>query len=105
LDSRSGKKGPEPEYVSVLRIGQKTYAVIGLERIGGVMMYDISAPAAPVFYDYINTRDFSKSTLAEMGDLGPEGICAVPAEDSPTKRPLIFTANEVSGTIAVFEAK
>jgi hypothetical protein len=103
LDSRSGKKGPEPEYVSVLRIGQKTYALIGLERIGGVMMYDISNPAAPVFYDYLNTRDFSKTGLAEMGDLGPEGICAVPAADSPTRRPLIFTANEVSGTIAVFE--
>ncbi|MDR1469369.1 MAG: choice-of-anchor I family protein [Spirochaetaceae bacterium] len=105
LDSRSGKKGPEPEYVSVLRIGQKTYALIGLERIGGVMMYDISDPSAPVFYDYLNTRDFSKSSLAEMGDLGPEGICAVAAEDSPTGRPLIFTANEVSGTIAVFEVK
>jgi hypothetical protein len=69
------------------------------------MMYDISNPAVPVFYDYINTRDFSKSSLAEMGDLGPEGICAVAAGDSPTRRPLIFTANEVSGTIAVFEVK
>jgi hypothetical protein len=105
LDSRSGKKGPEPEYVSILRIGQKTYALIGLERIGGIIMYDISNPAAPVFYDYLNTRDVSKSSLAEMGDLGPEGICAVAAEDSPTGHPLIFTANEVSGTIAVFEVK
>jgi hypothetical protein len=105
LDSRSGKKGPEPEYAGVFRIEQKPYIFIGLERIGGVMMYDISNPAAPVFYDYINTRDFSKSNLAEMGDLGPEGICAVVAGDSPTGYPLIFTANEVSGTIAVFEVK
>jgi hypothetical protein len=105
MDSRSGKKGPEPEYVSVIRIGQRTYALTGLERIGGVMMYDISDPVAPVFYDYINTRDFSKSALAEMGDLGPEGICAVAAGDSPTGRSLIITANEVSGTIAVFEVK
>jgi len=103
LDSRSGKKGPEPEYVDTLKIGKRIYALIGLERIGGVMVYDISNPASPEFYDYINTRDFSKSTLAEMGDLGPEGLCPVEAADSPTKRPLIFVANEVSGTIAVFE--
>ena len=105
LDSRSGKKGPEPEYVSVLRAGGTPYALIGLERIGGVMVYDMSNPAAPVWFDYINTRDFSQSDLTAMGDLGPEGICAVEAKDSPTGRPLIFTANEVSGTIAVFELR
>jgi len=103
LDNRSGKKGPEPEYVDTLHIGGRIYAIIGLERIGGIMVYDISDPASPAFYDYINTRDFSGSALAQMGDLGPEGICAVTAADSPTRRPLIFVANEVSGTIAVFE--
>ena len=103
LDSRSGRKGPEPEYVTTLRIGNRIYAVIGLERIGGVMVYDISNPASPAFYDYINTRDFSGTELAQMGDLGPEGIYAVEAANSPTKRPLIFVANEVSGTVAVFE--
>jgi len=103
LDSRSGRKGPEPEYVSVLRIGSQVYAIIGLERIGGIMVYDISNPASPAFYDYINTRDFSGASLAQMGDLGPEGISAVAATDSPTRRPVIFVANEVSGTIAVFE--
>jgi hypothetical protein len=103
IDNRSNHKGPETEYVDTLKIGSRIYALIGLERIGGVMLYDISNPASPVFYDYINTRDFSKSTLAEMGDLGPEGLCPVEAADSPTKRPLIFVANEVSGTIAALE--
>jgi hypothetical protein len=103
LDSRSGRKGPEPEYVTTLQIGSRVYAIIGLERIGGVMVYDISNPESPALYDYINTRDFSGTSLAQMGDLGPEGIRAVAAADSPTKRPLIFVANEVSGTIAVFE--
>jgi hypothetical protein len=103
LDSRSGKKGPEPEYVAILPVKNRVYACIGLERIGGVMVYDISNPNAPVFYDYLNTRNFSGSGLEEMGDLGPEGLCAVAAEDSPTKQPLLFVANEVSGTISVFE--
>ncbi|MDR0731493.1 MAG: choice-of-anchor I family protein [Treponema sp.] len=103
LDNRSGKKGPEPEYVSTLQTGAGIFAFIGLERIGGVMMYDISSPAAPVFCDYINTRNFSGSRLTEMGDLGPEGICTVEAQDSPTGTPLVFVANEISGTVSVFE--
>jgi len=105
LDSRSGRKGPEPEYITTLQIGRKIYAVAGLERIGGIMVYDISNPVSPVFFDYINTRDFSGSELKNMGDLGPEGICAVEASASPTRRPLVFAANEVSGTISVYEFK
>jgi DNA-binding beta-propeller fold protein YncE len=105
LDSRSGRKGPEPEYITTLRVGKNIYAIIGLERIGGIMLYDISNPASVNFVDYINTRDFSGSELKNMGDLGPEGLYAVEASASPTKRPLIFTANEVSGTISVYEYK
>jgi hypothetical protein len=103
LDNRSGKKGPEPEYVSTVQIGAGIFAFIGLERIGGVMMYDISNPVSPVFCDYINTRNFSAGRLTEMGDLGPEGICTVEARDSPTGTPLVFVANEISGTVSVFE--
>ncbi|MCL2230151.1 MAG: choice-of-anchor I family protein [Treponema sp.] len=103
LDSRSGRKGPEPEYVTTLQIGRSTYAIIGLERIGGIMLYDISNPASVNFTDYINTRNFSGSELGNMGDLGPEGLYAVEAAASPTRRPLIFVANEISGTISVYE--
>jgi len=103
LDSRSGRKGPEPEYITTLQAGRNIFAVIGLERIGGIMLYDISNPVSPDFTDYINTRNFSGSELKNMGDLGPEGLFAVEGSASPTKRPLIFVANEVSGTISVFE--
>ena len=33
LDSRSGKKGPEPEDIKVMKIKGKTYAFIGLEKM------------------------------------------------------------------------
>jgi len=105
LDSRSGRKGPEPEYITTMQVVKNIYAVIGLERIGGIMLYDISNPASVNFFDYINTRDFSGSELKNMSDLGPEGLYAVQASASPTKRPLIFVANEISGTISVFEFK
>jgi hypothetical protein len=91
--------------VETLKTKKNLYAIIGLERIGGIMVYNITNLESPVFYDYINTRDFSGLTLERMGDLGPEGICSVEAKSSPTKRPLIFVANEVSGTVAVYEMK
>ncbi|MBP2637308.1 MAG: Ig protein [Firmicutes bacterium] len=100
LDSRSGKKGPEPEDVKVGRIGDKVYAFIGLERMGGVMTYNITDPANAYFVDYCNTRDFSANIA---GDVSPEGLCFVAADKSPTGRPLLLAANEVSGTVAIFE--
>mgnify|MGYP006976407409 CR=1 FL=1 len=45
LDSRSPNKGPEPESVTLARFGTRTFAFIGLERIGGVMVYDVTDPA------------------------------------------------------------
>lgn len=97
LDSRSPAKGPEPEGVVVARLGEKTFAFIGLERIGGVMVYDVTNPRAPVYVTYANTR------TADTGDLGPEGLAYVRAEDSPNGKPLLIVGNEVSGTTAILQ--
>lgn len=99
-DDRSGKKGPEPEYVTVGQVGSKAFAFVGLERIGGVMTYDVTNPENPVFANYINTRDFSKGLDT---DTGPEGLEFIPATSSPTGLPLLLVANEVGGTIAVLQ--
>lgn len=101
LDTRSHKKGVEPESVSVLETNGKIYAIVGLERMGGIMVYDISAPANAEYADYLNVRDFAESNLAKAGDLGPEGICTISAENSPTGNAMILVANEVSGTVTV----
>jgi DNA-binding beta-propeller fold protein YncE len=103
LDSRSPKKGPEPENVAVLSAGDSTYAFIGLERIGGVMMYDISDPANAIYTDYINLRSFDGSSIEDSGALAPEGLCVIQALDSPTGMPLLLVANEVSGNVSVLE--
>lgn len=107
LDSRSDNKGPEPEGVTVGAINGRTYAFIGLERIGGVMVYDVTDPAAPSFVQYINSRDFTKDletdAFREAGDLGPEGLLFVPGAASPTRTPLLIVANEISGTVAIYE--
>lgn len=106
--NRSDNKGPEPEAVAVGSFGAKTFAFVGLERIGGVMVFDISTPAAPVFVDYLNTReDWTTANpgtvLSTVGDLGPEGITFVSAEASPNGKPLLVIGNEVSGTTTIYQ--
>ena len=108
LDSRSDNKGPEPEALALGTIGDKTIAFIGLERIGGIMLYDITDPDNAEFLDYINERDFAfegdlEDFPAGAGDLGPEGLVFIDALDSPTGTPLLVAANEVSGTTRIFE--
>jgi hypothetical protein len=81
-----------------------TCAFIGLERVGGVMVYDITNPFAPFFVDYVNFRDFATDVESpEAGDLGPEGLVFIEAKDSPNGKPLLVVGNEVSGTTTVFE--
>ncbi len=104
FDNRSDNKGPEPEGVAIGKLGSKTFAFIGLERMGGVMLYDVTSPTKPVFVQYLNPRDFSKETnTAAAGDLGVEGLVFVPAKDSPNGKPLLIMANEVSGTTSVLQ--
>lgn len=102
FEKRSAKKGPEPEDVKVGMIGNEVFAFVGLERIGGVMTYNITNPENSQLANYINTRDFS-SVIA--GDVAPEGLDFVPAQMSPTGRPLVLAGNEVSGTVAVNEVQ
>lgn len=107
FDSRSNDAGPEPEGVVTGNIGDNIYAFIGLERIGGIMVYDVTDPAAPVFIQYINNRDFSFEGDLEAdkngaGDLAPEGLVFISSENSPTGEPFLVVSNEISGTVSVY---
>ncbi len=104
FDERSDDKGPEPEAVTTGVVGGRTYAFVGLERQGGVMVYDVTNPAAPTFVQYVNNTDF-EGTLANgtVGDVSPEGVLFIPDSDSPNGKPLVVVANELSNTTTVFE--
>lgn len=97
LDSRSPNKGPEPESVTLARFGTRTFAFIGLERIGGVMVYDVTDPARASYVTYLNTR------TGAAGDRGPEGLTFIAASQSPNGKPLLIVANEISGSTAVLQ--
>lgn len=111
-DKRSDDKGPEPEAVEVAQIGSQTYAFIGLERVGGIMIYNITDPRNAFFVNYVNNRNFDVDAQLEdgssnpaVGDLGVESIVYISPANSPTNKPLLVTGNEVSGTTTVFEIK
>ena len=95
LESRTAKKGIEPEAVTLAAVNGRTYAFIALERIGGIMAYDITDPAKAAFVNYINTRDFNTAT---GGDVAPEGLAVLAREESV----YLLAAFEVSGTVASY---
>lgn len=103
-DNRSDDKGPEPESVITGNVQGKDYAFIGLERQGGIMVYDLSKPAKPKFSTYFSSRIFNGGDVTEAsGDVAPEGLTFIPADQSPTGKELLLAAHEVSGTIAAYE--
>ena len=99
IDDRSGKKGPEVESVTVGTVGEKIYAFVGLERVSGIMVYDITDPEQSSFVNYINSRDFSEDIA---GDDSPEGLCFIPAADSVNGSAYLLASCEVSGTVAAY---
>jgi hypothetical protein len=95
FDGRSDNKGAEPEAIIVGELDGRWYAFGGLERAGGgVMIYDVTNPALPRFVSY--------TAGAPEGDIALEGMVFIPAADSPSGQDLLVTANEESGTIAVY---
>ena len=98
FDSRSDDKGAEPEGVVVGEVDGTPYAFIGLERIGGVMVYDVSDPTAPEFVSYQNTTDENGNAI----DIAPEGLTFISAEDSPNGQPALVVTSEVSNSTTIF---
>jgi hypothetical protein len=103
LDEASPQRGPEPDSLLVGRVGEGTYAFVGLERGLGVMIYDITDPRAPRFVRFLPTLEgiplTSETDASEL--LGPEGLVLIPPGDSPTGEALLVAANE-SGSVALF---
>lgn len=98
VKNRSRAKGPEPEGVALGTINGQTYAFITLERTGGVMVYNITDPNNPTFTDYKHSRSIS----AYGGDNGPEGVIYI-APQNTAANGYVIVANEISGTLSIFE--
>lgn len=101
----ASEDGPTDEYaiesegVVTAQFGTKSFAFAVLERVGGIVAYDVSIPSAPTLAAYVNSRS------GTAGDLGPEAITFIPARQSPSRRPLLVVGHEVSGTTAIYEVR
>ena len=95
VDDRSDDKGPEAENVVVGKVDSHSYAFVGLERVGGIMIYDITNPNEPYFVKYLYDPDNK--------DISPEGITFESAEESPNGKPMLIASFELSGTTSAWE--
>ncbi len=115
FDRTSQGRGPEPEALAVGSIGGRNYVFMGFERIGGIMVYDITDPRRPHFEQYINNRNFAvdpaavcvkdrpkSAACAAVGDLSVEGVLFIPASSSPTGVPLLVVSHETSDSVTLF---
>ncbi|PMM63662.1 choice-of-anchor I family protein [Vibrio splendidus] len=115
-DDRSDDKGVEPEAIEIAEINGKQYAFIGLERQGGIMVYDVTQPKNASFISYLNNRDFTQPVCtkvdedgdcdndtynAKAGDLGPESIKYFARSGNH----FIAVGNEVSGSTSVYRVE
>lgn len=113
--AQSTAKGPEPEGITVGEVDGRTYAFVGLERIGSVVVYDVTNPRDPSFVQYLNNRDFDVDPISDVeegnadagdaGDLGPEGVTFVSRAESPVDTPLVAVGNELSGTTTMYRVR
>jgi hypothetical protein len=72
------------------------------------MMYDITTPEKAEYLQYTINRNLTsdiENELASSGDLGPEGMKFVEANDSPTGSALLIVGNEISGSTSVYEIR
>lgn len=93
FDLRSDDKGPEPEGLAVGSIGGRPHLFLGMERPGHIFVFDLSLPQAPRFVGWMHSDD----------DFAPEGVDFIPAEKSPSGRPIVVVSYEDSGTVVLWD--
>lgn len=89
-DGRSRDKGVEPEGVTILEIGGRTFVFVGLERTtkSAIAVFDITDPESSKYVDMI----------VSDGDISPEGLVAFSSGNDY----FLAVANEVSDTTSLF---
>ena len=100
---RSDDKGAEPEGVAVGMVGGARVAILGLERISALVVFDVSNPSSPTFIKWIQMLPTTPTPAAQATAWSPEGVIFVPADKSPNGKALFITSYELSGSMTVHQ--
>ena len=100
---RSDDKGAEPEGVALGMVGDRRIAILGLERMTALAIFDITKPLKPVFQEWLQMLPTKATPAKDVKHWSPEGIVFVPADKSPSGNALIITSYELSGSISIHE--
>ncbi len=100
---RSDDKGAEPEGVAIGMVGGRRIAILGLERMTALAIFDITAPLAPVFQEWLQMLPTKATPAKDVKHWSPEGIVFVPADKSPSGKALIITSYELSGSLSIHQ--
>ena len=100
---RSDDKGAEPEGVAVGMVGGRRIAVLGLERMTALAIFDITVPTSPVFQEWLQILPTKATPAKDVKHWSPEGIVFVPADKSPSGKALIITSYELSGSLSIHQ--
>jgi hypothetical protein len=100
---RSDDKGSEPEGVAVGMVGDRRIAILGLERMSALAIFDITVPANPVFQEWLQMLPTKATPAKDVKYFSPEGIVFVPANKSPSGKALIITSYELSGSLSIHQ--
>ena len=75
--------------------------LIAFERQSSIVVYDITDPYSPEFITFYTNRTVDNGTVA--GDVAPEIIKFIKAEDSPNGQNMLLVGYEVSGTMSMIQ--
>lgn len=100
---RSDDKGSEPEGIAVGIVGDARVAVLGLERMSALVVFDISNLRAPSLIKWIQMMPVTSTPVSQATAWSPEGVVFVPAEKSPNGKALFITSFELSGSLAIHQ--
>lgn len=100
---RSDDKGSEPEGVAVGMVGNSRIAVLGLERMSALVVFDVTRPSAPTLVKWLQMLPTTPTPAAQATAWSPEGVIFVPAEKSPNGKALFITSYELSGSLTIHQ--
>ncbi len=99
VDARKATKRTEPEECSLVERDDKLYAIFALQESHGVIVYDVTDPANPIFDSVAKAGNlWTEDTVDEKSEVGSEGLGAHPTNG------VVFSANEREGSITMFNA-